>query len=292
MRNTTLRQELNELIKNTEILLSSEQPKEKDVGQVWQIIPKNKYQEPKLGVIIKKVLSFNNIVILKNIFDSESIEGNNLCLFESDETALKTPVLAVYWKPFYMNPFTSNYGRYLCNLSTEQVEQIIKAKSSKQYPKTIEGEMFRAECNYQANYLGFCNEIKLFNEISKIWINLCSITNEINENLQASFAPPAILYAASDDEQKFNNFQDKILDELTDENNTLEVYKDCKTLSEKEFSIELNKDIGVIFFDKDMKPIDYIESQNKLLTFKLDNMNKSILDCFFIGFEEKPQSDK
>ena len=46
MRNTTLRKKINELIKNTEILLSSEQPKEKAVGQVWQIIPRNKYQEP------------------------------------------------------------------------------------------------------------------------------------------------------------------------------------------------------------------------------------------------------
>lgn len=288
MRNTTLRQKLNELIKNTEILLSSEQPKEKAVGQVWQIIPRNKYQEPELGVIIKKGFFSDTLVILKNRFDSESIEGNDLCLFESDETDFKAPVLAVYWKPFSMIPLMkSSYGRYLCSLSTKQVEQIVKAKSSNQYPQTIEGEMFRAECNCQTENLGF-------NEIKGLDIDLSSITNDFLEKLKASLNQPAVSYAAPNDEDRFFKFKNNLLDKLTNEDYDFAqtIYKGCKTVSRTEFSVELEKDVCLIFYDKNCKPIDYKESQNKSLTFKLDSLNQSIFDYAFIGLEEKPNSNE
>ncbi len=287
MRNSDAKQKLKELTANVKRLMSVEQPSTKEIGQVWQIIPKNKYQEPKLGVIIKKGL-INTLVILKSIFDSESIEGNNLCLFESNETDLKTPVLAVYWKPFSMLPFMrSSYGRYLCSLSTEQVEKIIKAKSSKQYPQTIEGEMFRAECNYQTENLGF-------NEIKGLDFDLSTIANDFLEKMQASIAQPAIMYAAANDEEKFEKFKDNLLDKLTNEENefALTIYKDCKTLSKTEFSIELKKDVCLIFFDKNCKPIDYKESKNKSLSFKMDSINQSIFDYTFIGLEEKTNSNE
>ena len=182
-----------------------------------------------------------------------------------------------------MIPFMkSSYGRYLCSLSTKQVEQIIKAKSSKQYPQTIEGEMFRAECNYQTENLGF-------NEIKGLDFDLSTIANGFLEKMRASIAQPAIMYAAANDEEKFEKFKDNLLDKLTNEENefALTIYKDCKTLSKTEFSIELKKDVCLIFFDKNCKPIDYIESQNKSLSFKMDSINQSIFDYTFIGLEEK-----
>ena len=285
MRNSDAKQKLKELTANVKLLMSVEQPSTKEIGQVWQIIPKNKYQEPKLGVIIKKGLIFDTLVILKSIFDSESIEGNDLCLFESDTTALKTPVLAVYWKPFSMIPLMkSSYGKYLCSLSMKQVEQIIKAKSSNQYPQTLEGEMFRAECNYQTEYLGF-------NEIKGLDIDLTSVANDFLEKLQTSFVQPDVMFAAPNDEDRFFKFKNRLLDKLTDEANDFAqtIYKDCKTISRTEFSIDLEKDVCLIFFDKNCKPIDYKESQNKSLSFKLDSINQSIFDYTFIGLEEKPK---
>ena len=53
MKKISNKQKLIETIQNTKQLLSVEQPKERAVGQVWQIIPKNKLKKTELGVIIK-----------------------------------------------------------------------------------------------------------------------------------------------------------------------------------------------------------------------------------------------
>lgn len=265
--------------------LAMEQPTTMEAGQVWQILPKSEDQEAILGVITEKNLLFITVVMLRRDYDKDSMEGNNRCFYRADETNLESDFIAAYWCPF--TPLLkSSFGRYICTLSNEIVEKIKAAKEFNLEPATLEGQWFRAECTSKSKALGY-KPIKLLNPI----INL----NNALQNIMPTFGCVARCVAnglaaaqKKDKNELFKNFENRLCDELIKEGTDFgdNIYKEYVSVSDNEFRFTLEKDISLIFFDKEGEALGEVTSDNKEIVFAKASLDEILLQYAYIAYCE------